>query len=180
MVNLDYVHNPDNFEATMQTNSDAVYLKAAGNEYSLQTDYSLDQLFQNPYYTVVGALSASYKNSDDGRKAHISYSSTGAGLWISAPGGGTVDTANGDHVESPLLLSTDAPGCDHGSAYNGVAAIGFQFSDFDHGPLASSFFTDYNSSCDYTSMANGTSAATPLVSGVVALMQRCLQSGQCQ
>lgn len=76
-----------------------------------------------------------------GRKS--SYSEEGANLWISAPGGETCDES--------LAMTTTAP---MGSALTGTIAS-------EDGST---------SSPNYTNCMNGTSAATPVASGVVALM----------
>ena len=93
------------------------------------------------YYTVVSALNA------DGTLA--SYSSTGASVWVSAPGGeyGT---------SSPAMITTDQSGCVRGYA------TAFE-SGFDGG-------SEENSNCNYTSSFNGTSSAAPVASGVAALI----------
>ncbi|MCA6063403.1 S8 family serine peptidase [Thalassolituus marinus] len=93
------------------------------------------------YYTVISALNAYGSRS--------SYSSTGASVWVSAPGGeyGT---------SSPAMITTDQSGCSSGYAKSSE-------SGFDGG-------SEENESCNYTSSFNGTSSAAPVASGVAALI----------
>lgn len=95
------------------------------------------------YHTVISALNA---DEDD---PLASYSSVGASVWISAPGG-EYGTA------SPAMITTDLTGCHRGYAQTG--------SDGFNGD------TTQNPGCDYTSTFNGTSSAAPVVSGVAALV----------
>src|SRR5690606_19925855 len=95
------------------------------------------------YHTVISALNA------DENDPLASYSSVGASVWISAPGG-EYGTA------SPAMITTDLTGCHRGYAQTG--------SDGFNGD------TTQNPGCDYTSTFNGTSSAAPVVSGVAALV----------
>ena len=79
------------------------------------------------------------------------YSSPGSSVWISAPGGDF-------GISYPAILTTDIMGCSKGYSSQGATA-----NDFESGGA-------FNSNCNYTSTMNGTSAATPMVSGVVAAM----------
>jgi subtilisin-like proprotein convertase family protein len=81
--------------------------------------------------------------------AKSSYSERGANLWVSAPGGEFCDT-----IPQEAITTTDRSG-----------AEGFN----DNGNNIFYGNVDYANS-NYTKCFNGTSAATPLVSGVVALM----------
>lgn len=76
-----------------------------------------------------------------------SYSSTGSSIWISAPGG----EYGSDY---PAMITTDFSGCTRGYATAGTNRIG----------------ETLNPNCNYTQDFNGTSSATPVVSGVAALM----------
>jgi subtilisin family serine protease len=96
---------------------------------------------------VVGALNA------DGVRS--SYSSVGANLLVSAPGGES-------GIAHPAMVTTDLSGCERGIVKPSMR------------PLVPPFNTghDYqnNPRCDYNSRMNGTSSAAPSTSGVVALM----------
>jgi subtilisin family serine protease len=134
-----------------------IYVKAAGNEYLMTNDPNVDDHFfctshnanaplenESYYMIIVGAINA------DGTKA--SYSSAGSNLWVVAPGGefGVID---------PALLTTDLQGCFQGLSKASAASE----NDFEYD-------NSLNPRCDFTSRMNGTSGATPIVSGVIALI----------
>lgn len=138
----------------------AIYVKAAGNEYAgwnsdcdgsiLEEDdtyylgnANLEQVHSYPWMIVTGAINA------DGYSA--SYSTPGSSLWISAPGGEY-------GVSKPAILTTDLSGCDRGYSKSDSTA-----NDFEAGSASNLY-------CNYTSTMNGTSSATPIISGVVALL----------
>ena len=135
----------------------ALYVKAAGNEFDdcgifdvldfpVQAQigcYSsdADPWHNLPYLIVVGAFNA------HGQKS--SYSSAGSNLWISAPGGeyGDLEAA---------LLSTDQMGWKRGYGVLQDDPLDEEWTVNPHG--------------DYTGLMNGTSAATPNVSGGIAVL----------
>jgi len=134
-----------------------IYVKAAGNEfegdlancvpstngsYAYFGNSNLDQSNTAPEIIVVGAVNAQGVKS--------SYSTPGSNLWVSAPGGEYGST-------SPALITTDISGCRYGFSSNE------SYTWFDLGNYG-------NGACNYTNTMNGTSSATPLVSGVIALM----------
>jgi len=147
----------------------AVYLQAAGNGFdSHETEFCgastqftctsiiADNYTHNPYIMIVGAL-----NSND-RKS--SYSTPGAGLWVSGYGGEygwRYPDAPPEYTNYilPAIMTTDVSGCSFGSTRNNSNEF-----DGEYGPH------EENPSCNYTSTFNGTSAATPVVTGVVALL----------
>jgi len=102
---------------------------------------------------VVGALNAA--------GTHALYSNTGSSLWVSAPGGeyGLNSTyVAGASNYGPAIVTTSRDGCTNtlnGKAVNPLDNMGAN-------PLAAN--------CQYTAVMNGTSSATPNVSGAVALM----------
>lgn len=102
---------------------------------------------------IVGSIDA------DGK--HSSYSSTGSSLWISAPGGeygfNSTYVSNTNNF-APAIITTSRTRCSNSMypfAVNPLDSLG-----------ANSFAQD----CQYTALMNGTSAATPNVAGVVAMM----------
>lgn len=151
---------------TLRAGKGAVYVKAAGNEYNDMpqqsvgwcnqavnaqiTCYNVNQEAENntPYQMVVGAFNASDRRA--------SYSNTGSSLWISAPGGEF-------GVQSPALMTTDVSGCERG--YSKTNMLQGPKTAFNTGAKDSG-----NEGCHYYSAFNGTSAATPVASGVVALI----------
>lgn len=147
----------------------AVYVMASGNDFygSLRDCYANAQanatyignsnhseLNSSPYTILVAAVNA------DGNSA--SYSSPGANVWVSAPGGeyglATNPNVNFPEYLQPALISTDFPGCGIGMKTRTAANAPFNAG------------ANPNSACESVSTMNGTSGATPLVSGAVALM----------
>ena len=159
----------------------ALYVKAAGNSYEIMGSggstncdaaNALDVSCENanfdpdnvlPYNIVVGALKASGKKS--------SYSTAGAALWVSAPGGAyganaTQSPAGSPEDFEPAMVSTDQSGCAAGYAQN--PKIYTFTSTFDIGIAPNG--DALNPFCNYTNTFNGTSSATPVTAGVIALM----------
>jgi subtilisin family serine protease len=113
---------------------------------------------------VVGALNAD--------AVHASYSNTGSSMWIAAPGGEyginssvTSLTGFGDPTNAvkPAIVTTSRAGC---------ANAAYPPSQFPRGvnTLDSNGANALAPNCQYTAIMNGTSSATPNVSGVIALM----------
>jgi subtilisin family serine protease len=154
----------------------ALYVKAAGNGFSdmgAPNNANCDRAFgpilaglscenanfdpENaiPYQIVVGAVNA------DGIKS--SYSTAGSAIWVSAPGGefglnATVFGFASPEAFKPAMVTTDQSGCAAG--YSQTGGI---FSLFDNGGAP-------NGACNYTNTMNGTSSATPVTVGVIALV----------
>jgi subtilisin family serine protease len=126
-----------------------------------------DAVFDPIYLMVeiigVGSLSA------DGVKA--SYSTPGASLWVSAPGGEygldldldvNMEDTSLPYPRKPAIMTLDRSSCSLGSVSSSDASVNaFNTNESPHAE---------NLSCNYTSSMNGTSAAAPMVSGVIALM----------
>jgi subtilisin family serine protease len=143
----------------------AIYVQAAGNSYvddlstcydDVKGEYYGNAAFSDqqstPYIMTVGALNADGVSS--------SYSSPGANLWISAPGGEygfDMSLAGVPEATEPAMISTDFPGCDYG-----LKTETLYYSSFNNG--------SGNPGCNYTNSMNGTSSASPVVSGAVALL----------
>lgn len=141
----------------LRSQKGAIYVKAAGNEFIGNLADCLFYLNGIPYFgnsnldgrnalpelIVVGALNADGKPS--------SYSSPGSNIWISAPGGEY-------GKDTPAMITTDLPGCK-----NGFARTSNTKNTFEQGDQG-------NTDCKYTSTMNGTSSATPVTSGSIALL----------
>lgn len=143
---------------TLRSGKGAIYVKASGNEYYSPLSDCYSNLQNNPYYlgnaaleedhsypfyVLVGALNAKGKSAF--------YSTPGSPLWVSAPGGEFGTT-------SPAVVTTDLSGCNEGNSQSSANENNFEKGSSE------------NSNCNYTSTMNGTSAASPMVTGVVALM----------
>jgi len=145
----------------------AIYIKAAGNGFLTIGNVNctgtgltcenanFDPVNTLPYQIIVGAINAS------GVKA--SYSTAGSAIWVSAPGGefglnAAVDPGLPAKAYQPAMVTTDQSGC-----AKGFAQTAANTSTFDKGGGP-------NTSCNYTNTMNGTSSATPALSGVIALM----------
>ena len=129
------------------------------NTYGLSCNNpSMDPEHSLPYLILVAALNA------DGTKA--SYSTAGSAIWISAPGGESgldqniVGAGYGDY--SPGIMTTDQSSCTKGYVRSNLASYENAFENKGNYSL--------NSSCNYTSTFKGTSAAAPVISGIVALL----------
>ena len=178
-------------ESALRSGLGAIYVKAAGNSFATSDgDASCDSFGVTcwnanmepeqtyPYQIIVGALNAKGEKS--------SYSTAGSSIWVSAPGGEygwdyryfdeqleeygrSVTWSDTSSVTwQPAMLTVDQVGCNRGSTtrtydlgISGVPPLG-----------VTSFHEDdsLNPNCEYTSTFNGTSSATPVVSGVIALM----------
>ena len=133
---------------------------AAAREHGLSCqNAAFDAESLMPQVVTTGAVNA--------RGVKASYSSAGSSLLVSGLGG-EFGKAKPDSPQTagPAIFTTDLAGCERGYAR----------TDLSH-PYANDFEkpgTDiqkaHNASCDYTSAMNGTSAAAPTVTGVVALM----------
>ena len=130
----------------------AVYVKAAGNEFSLCDGLhplsaeigciaaNADPMHNLPYLIVVGAFNA------DGEKS--SYSTAGSNIWVVGPGGE-------DGLEAPAIITTDQAGTGAGFGLFGDNGL-------DAHPL--------NRHGDYMGHFGGTSSAAPAVAGAAAVL----------
>ena len=137
----------------------ALYIKSAGNSFTDCTSFHreinddigcmsslADPLHAMPFGLIVGAHNA------DGKRS--SYSTAGASLWISAPGGEYGSA-------KPAIVSLDPMDSDRGFAVLEEVFGGYNELEND---------TELNPDGDYTSVMNGTSAAAPNVAGAVAIL----------
>lgn len=125
----------------------AIYIKSAGNNPQSWTNF--EPIQTNGYFIVVGA------SGSDGKAS--SYTTPGPNILVNAPGGGS----QSEFIKPNLhqIVTTDMAG----------KASGYD-SDISYLSNTQHFNVKGNENYDYTQLMNGTSAASPIVSGVVALM----------
>lgn len=128
----------------------AIYVFAAGNEGEGNIDVNMSGYTNSRYVITVGAV------NQDGTKC--AYSNTGASLLVVAPSGGDT-TYNDEDVLTDATIGT--------TTTDRMGADGYNNFDITDG--LDELIPDYDD-LNYTNTFNGTSAATPVVSGVVALM----------
>jgi subtilisin-like proprotein convertase family protein len=146
----------------------SIHLMAGGNNYfddiqscfanvassTVYDNINFSEMNTNPYVVNIGAVNALGVSS--------SYSTPGSALWVSAPGGEygwDTTVANIPPVAfMPAIVGADFYGC----------ASGIKTEDKDHSAFDRG--SGLNGECKYVSTMNGTSAATPIASGAVALM----------
>jgi subtilisin-like proprotein convertase family protein/subtilisin family serine protease len=130
----------------------AIYVKAAGNYFFVTCagsgldcvgNANFDADNSGPFTILAGALNA--------KGEAASYSSPGSNLWVSSFGGEY-------GVDDPAMITTDRSGCDVGFSVSNASGL-----KFDRGASP-------NVGCSYVASFNGTSSATPVLSGVVALL----------
>lgn len=166
---------------SFRNNKGAVIVKSAGNDYQINLwnpvigcygqeiirvgNSNYDPKNNNPEITLAAAFNA------NGYAA--SYSSPGANIWVSAPGG---ESGADLWADGPAIITTDRIGCDYG--HSGLLFYYLFDQDFDY--FMNSFdgvslngepySSTLNPDCNYTASMNGTSSAAPMISGAVALL----------
>ena len=165
----------------------AIYIKSAGNGFNTSQDVNefglscgdgvydgvfscteqhIDNRSTIPYVIIVGALGADeYKSS---------YTTPGAATWVSGFGGeygydaSIYNGVSGNSTET-AMMTVDRSSCSLGYSRTGNSSV-YGRNKFNLAGQNYSDQTTLNSSCNYNSHFNGTSAAAPTVAGVVALM----------
>jgi subtilisin family serine protease len=169
----------------------ALYVKAAGNGFDLvflgydvfgnpvfadctqaiATGISCENANFDPYNTLPYNIVVSALNADS---VKTSYSTTGSAVWVSAPGGefgGNVAAIGaGEPAETyePAMVTTDQSTCAAG--YAQTADVTYVSSTFDGNLGGVGTAHADNTNCNYTNGMNGTSSATPVTAGVIALI----------
>jgi len=184
-----YSFNRDKEEAyitgtnSLRDGKGAIYVKSSGNGYETESDgdcgegkalscteTSIDRDNQSPYIINVAAMNA------DGVKS--SYSTPGSSVWVSGFGGETgydssIYSADAEWTKAqldPAIMTVDRSSCSLGYSRGEDGETYAGLNRFDIGGYGFSENETLNSSCNYISTFNGTSAAAPTVSGVIALM----------
>lgn len=144
---------------TRRSGRGTLFVKSAGNDFFL-TKNSLTR-FGNSNFDADNTLSPIINVSAITANGYAAdYSSPGSNIWVAAPGGE-------DGLTYPGILTTDRLGCNYGYAHTltnvSNPSTGQRFNRGIHSTIA-------NLDCKYTSLFAGTSAAAPMVSGVLALL----------
>lgn len=126
----------------------------AGGHSCLNTNYEPQG---QPYFMKVAAIAT------NGRAA--SYSSAGASNWITGFGGES-------GLLTPAIVTTDDSGCNLGkNNLANQASLWAKYADAALKIVANLFGQSaFDPNCNYTGAMNGTSAATPSLSGIAALI----------
>lgn len=189
IFNMSYGDVSENFEALQQTARElyastaqlrggkgGIYVKSAGNGFNRITlDGKAYNCSEQPDgFGVSGLTCQNAVNEEENSRPEVitvgafnasgvksSYSTAGANLWLSAPGGeyGT---------ESPAIITPDRSGCDKGYSRSRNLYPESPNKNFETGEPEND--GKYNPGCNYTSCFNGTSSAAPNASGAVALL----------
>lgn len=173
----------------LRSGKGAVMVKSAGNAYKSEYDSKNDITYACPQFQYGGqsysVVSCSNPSSDtenlelpvivtasaNAKGYKSSYSSAGSVVWITGLGGESNSIGNfgeagsAANEQGPLIYSTDLMGCDRGYSRN-EPPVG---NDTQFVIGGTPINKDKNPRCDFDQM-NGTSAAAPTVTGVVALM----------
>lgn len=138
--------------STRRSGLGSLMVKSAGNDFFITK--SSKTRFGNSNFDGDNTLSPIINVASITANGYAAdYSSPGANIWIAAPGGE-------DGVTYPGILTTDRLGCNYGYAKSTASGT---FNKGTHATIA-------NADCKYTSLFAGTSAAAPMVSGVLALL----------
>lgn len=176
----------------LRSGKGAVMVKSAGNQYfDTQVPFSgvtyadyCSPFYGSgvPYYKVISCGNSAYDTENlelpvivtaaaNAKGYKASYSNASTVTWITGLGGELKALGNYGEAGSaadeqgPQIYSTDLTGCERGYSKNGLSAS--NVAEFLIG--GSTINDEKNPACDYDQM-NGTSAAAPTVTGVVALM----------
>ncbi|MBB4130048.1 subtilisin family serine protease [Xanthomonas arboricola] len=159
-----------------------IYVKAAGNGFNsvLTTDdkgntvdicgaatralnVGCSQANTDPTNNLIGIIVVGAINAKGVRS---SYSSSGSALWVSGIGGEFgfqskfFPGLDEPGIYDPAIVTTDLTGCSAGANLDGVLPVN----------ALDTSASKIDASCNYTALMNGTSSATPTVSGVAALI----------
>lgn len=176
----------DDEYAQLENPRASLLIKSAGNSFLTVTDEAsrdfcdkatrgsgVGCVVANTAFASVRAVDVGAVNAA-GKKA--SYSSAGSTLWVSGLGGEygwqrtyvarsgaipAVAKREPRRYFSPAIVAADLPGCAAGFNKDGAAP---------RNALDSGGASMLDPECNYTALANGTSSAAPMVTGVVALM----------
>lgn len=158
---------------SMRGGKGAILVQSAGNEFLSFNDGTTACSSANKYGVSCGSPATDPRKSgsipiivgalnSDGVRA--SYSTAGSSIWVSAPGGefgydAQFITDTNPNRFKPAIVSTARSGCQN--AFKGRTLVN---------ALDAQGQNTFAKKCQYTALMNGTSAAAPNVSGVVALM----------
>ncbi len=148
-------------------NSAGTQLPGTMNTYCTNSGVTCQNVNQDSDNTLYSTLVVTAVDADSKRS---SYASAGSAIWLAGFGGefgydSAIIPGNVPNSYKPAMVTTDQSGCNAGYVRS-TATGGIHKNLLNKGDGTGTA----NATCNYTGSFNGTSAAAPTVTGVIALM----------